>query len=100
MIHKHSARIELFIDRGTGSEDENLAELESLIRNRTEIERAFGDELDWQQLEGKRACRIAYELAGHGYRDVEQWESTAGLMIDAMTRFSDSVRPYIDKLEV
>jgi len=55
-------RAELYID--TGNEDENLKILDDFKAQQTEIEAEFGDPLSWEDLPGKRACRIAVYTDG------------------------------------
>lgn len=99
VIHKHSAQVELYIDRGSGMENENVAILEALAERREEIESAFGEPLDWQRLEGKRACRIAKRLDGGGYRDAESdWPRTHERMVTTMVRLEGALRPHIARL--
>jgi len=55
-----AARVELYID--TGNAEVNQRIFEELLNHKDEIEQAFGESLDWQALEGRRACRIAYHI--------------------------------------
>ena len=55
-------RAEIYIDFGQG--DQNLAALEALCSKKTALEQAFGEPLEWERLEGKRACRIAVYRRG------------------------------------
>ena len=50
------ARVELYIDRGDKSENEQF--FDALLSRRETIEKAFGEPLVWERLEAKRACRI------------------------------------------
>lgn len=49
-------RVELYID--TGDVDETLAIFQALHDRHDEIEAAFGNRLDWQEISEKRVCRI------------------------------------------
>lgn len=71
VVHKHDGQVELYIDRGPDQQDENLAIFDELEAKREDIEAAFGEPLDWQRLESRRACRIAKRLEAGGYRDDE-----------------------------
>lgn len=57
----------LYIDRGNGSEVENEAIFDQLAAAKAEIDKAFGGELSWERLDGRRACRIRASVPG-GYR--------------------------------
>ena len=71
---------------------------EELLDYRNEIEVAFEEPLDWQALEGRRACRIAYHLPGVGLKDEEAWPELQDRMIDAMIRFDKAFRPWSKQL--
>ena len=90
------ARIELYID--TGNAEANQKIFEELLSRKDEIEKVFGEPLDWQALERRRACRIAYHMPGVGLKDEEAWPELQDRMIDAMIRFEKAFRPWIKRL--
>lgn len=98
VTREHDGAVELYIDRGPGSDDENLSILTALKANRESIEPAFGGPLDWQEIPGKRACRIKAMVSAQGYRDEESWPETWVAMADAMTRLEGALRPELAKL--
>lgn len=100
VINQHEAGVELYIDRGKDRAEENAAILEELFSHREEIEEAFGESLDWQRLEGKRACRIRKDLTVGGYRDEERWPAIFEAMVDAMVRLERALKPYIQQLAI
>lgn len=96
VILKDRARIELYID--TGDEAENKRIFEALYAHKEAIEAKFGEPLDWQRLEGRRASRIAYHLPDGGLSDKDRWAEIQEAMIEAMNRFKKALKPYIRKL--
>jgi hypothetical protein len=56
-------RAEVYIDRGDG--EQNTFVYNQLHAQKAAIEAAFGSELTWEPLEGRRACRIKSEMAGN-----------------------------------
>ena len=96
-IRQRDCRAELYIDRGTGRDDENMAIFNQLLAERSAIEEAFGSELDWQPLAGKRACRICKVYDG-GYRDEERWEQVHADLIDGVVRLDRVFRSRIARL--
>ena len=98
IILMNGARIELYID--TGNEDTNTQIFDELFSHKAEIEAAFGEPLDWQPLEGRRACRIAYHIPGTGLKNEEAWPELQDRMIDAMIRFEKALRPWVKQLRV
>jgi hypothetical protein len=83
-VSQHEGAVELYIDRGKDSADENKAILDALLVYKTEIEQGFGAALQWRRLESKRACKIRKEIHLGGYRDEERWPEIQDAMIDAM----------------
>lgn len=55
-------RVELYIDRG--SADDNKGIFDYLRGQQSEIEGAFGAELEWERLDEKRASRVAFYFPG------------------------------------
>ena len=99
VIQQHTSDIELYIDRGRDADDENEDILDRLERSKQEIEEAFGESLEWQRLEGKRACRISKRFSLGGYRDDEErWPEIQDAMIDGMILLEAALRPHIDRL--
>lgn len=91
--------VELYIDRGKEREMENLAIFNTLQSKRKEIEAAFGGELDWADLPGRRACRIRYCIPEGGWANPESWPTLIDKMIDAMIRFEKALRPHLRTLK-
>lgn len=101
VVGQYSARIELYIDRGTDSKADNERIYDKLYQNKAGIESVFGGELSWEKMETKRACRIARYYENGGYRDEEEkWPDIQYELIDSMIRFSRALSPYMKKLDV
>ncbi len=90
-------RVELYIDVGDGECNERL--FDSLAAARQNVEEVFGGPLEWQRLEGKRACRITTPWREGGYRsEAAEPSGLYDAMIDAMIRLERSLRPHLEKL--
>jgi len=101
VVGQHSARIELYIDRGADSKSDNERIYDKLYQHKADIENVFGGELSWEKMETKRACRIARYYETGGYRDEEEkWTAIQDEIIEGMMRFSKALSPYIRKLDV
>lgn len=97
-IIQHAATVELYIDRGSGCNEENKKIFDNLHANKSEIEAKIGETLNWQRLDGKRACRICFAVEG-GYRDGEsQWPTTIKAMVDAMIVLENSLSSHIAEI--
>ena len=99
VVQQHTSEIELYVDRGKGAKDENEEIFDRLEQSKGEIEEAFGEPLEWQRLEIKRACRINKRFSLGGYRDdEEEWAEIQDVMIDGMIRLEAAFRSHIDRL--
>ena len=99
-VTKTDSNVELYIDRGKESANENKEIFNALYNNKAQIEKAFGGPLEWQSLEGKRACRIKKRLKG-GYRDpTDRWPEIHKKAVHTMIKFNDALRPYVQKLRI
>lgn len=92
VVRQHDANVELYIDRGEDSEEENKQIFDTLAKSKSEIESSFRGSLEWQRLEGKRACRIKKQIESGGYRDdPSKWSDTHEAMIDAMIQLEKAL---------
>jgi Domain of unknown function (DUF4268) len=82
-------RAQVYIDRGDG--EENTFIYNQLHAQKEAIQAAFGGDLIWEPLEGKRACRIKSEVAGNIF-DRDQWPAMIDFMTDAMVRMENAFR--------
>lgn len=94
-VRKHDCQVELYIDRGADSEKENVQIFEELFKHKEEIEKAFGDQLNWERLENRRACRISKKIDIGGYRDEDRYPVIHEALISAMSKLENALRPYI-----
>jgi hypothetical protein len=99
-VREHDTQVELYIDRGTGAKAENKAIFDQLFAQKAAIEQAFGDDLEWQRLEGKQACRIRKVIQLGGWRDAEKWPAVHAAAAEAMFRLEKALKPAIAALSV
>jgi Domain of unknown function (DUF4268) len=98
VVLEQECRVELFIDRGKDTENKHI--FDQLATNRKIIESAFGAPLNWERLEGKRACRISYTSDVGGWRSPEEtWPKIQDSTINEMIRLEAALRPHITKLK-
>lgn len=88
--------IELYID--AGEENENLYILKQLERSRTAIEKELNHDLDWQEIHGKRACRIKLVIAEKSFIECDR-EEVQSELINFMIKFESVFRPKIKQLK-
>lgn len=80
------ARVELSLSRADGTENKRL--FDQLFAQKTDIEAAFGHELDWRRMEDKKQSRIVYAKDFDGYNKDNWPEMVAWLSehIQALAR--------------
>jgi uncharacterized protein with ParB-like and HNH nuclease domain len=100
VVTEYTTRIELYIDRGQGMQAENKAIFDQLFAKKKEIDSAFGEQLDWQRMDDKRACIVGHVIKLGGWRDPEKWPQIQEATTDAMARLEEALRPAIAILQI
>jgi hypothetical protein len=77
-------RHELYID--TRDADENLAIFEELRRREPPLEAVYGRPLEWEDLPGKRACRVADYKESCSVLETDRYEEFINWFLDAGVR--------------
>ncbi len=100
-LTKEDVKIILYIDRGKGSDNENLDILNQLKTKKEEIEGVFGSELEWLEMEDKRVCEIrkVYKLGGLSSSE-EKWPEIIEVATDGMVLFEKALKGPISKLRL
>lgn len=100
VVSEDQSRVELYIDRGKGSEVETKAIFDKIAAQREDIQEKFGDQLLWQRLDNRRACRVRWDLDA-GYRSSEEkWDGIQASLTDAMRRLHLVLQPRLDALNL
>jgi len=94
------ASVELYIDRGKECEKENKKIFDELYSHKKEIEEIFGDALEWQRLDDRRASRVRKVYSYAGLNDREKWDRLQNDMIDGMIRFEKAFKKYVKELKI
>lgn len=94
-------KIYIYIDRGKGCEQENINIFNQLLSQKEEIERIFGEQFNWNELPGSRACSISKEYKSGGWRSEEStWDHAQNEAIDAMVRLEKATKHIINNLNI
>ena len=86
-------RVELYIDRG--DEGENQALFDWLHARREQLEDEIGEPLEWEQLEGKRACRIAVYRHGSIQSSDDDLTEIRAWMVERLIRMEAVLTPLL-----
>jgi len=98
-LTQSTTQVECYIRLGQDAV-RSLAAFEALRTMKTQIEAAFGEPLDWQDLPGRNGCRICTEFPG-GWKSPEpEWPEMQDRMIDALIRLEKALRRPIQELSV
>lgn len=98
VIWEHKTAIELYIDKGKDYENETKDTYDQLAKFADQINSNYGESLEWQRLDSKRACRIRKTFDLGGFKDQDRWDKVIPVMTDAMLKFEKTLNPYIKKL--
>ena len=99
-VRKQDCQAEIYIDRGKGRDEENLAIFDQLFAHREQIETAFGGELRWQRLENSRACRIAAPCPGGWQSPEEDWDHIHQELLATCDRLHNAIAPHLQRLTI
>jgi len=95
---KNGARVDLYIN--SGDKAKNKAIYDSLFSRRDQVQEVFGDELKWERLDDKDACRVSKSLNVGSYKNRNRWPEIQKSMVDAMVRFEAALKPSIETLSM
>lgn len=98
-VTKNSVRCELRIDRGKGSEDENIRLFHQLEKERTDINKQYGSELNWMELKDYRATSIRTEFLGGYNTPEEEWPTIIKQDLEDVKRFINALKAPVSRLK-
>jgi hypothetical protein len=100
VITKNHGQIEVYIDRGKGSDEENKMIFDKLFSHKEDIENIFGESLEWQKLEDRRASRIKKVYTYAGISDRDKWGRLQDNMISGMIKLEEALKAHINSLNI
>ena len=93
---ERQSRVEIYIDNPVP--DWNIALLENLEERKDQIELELGHPLQWQHLENRRACRIAFERSGSIDDDNDTLAEIREWMVENLLEFKRVFDPHLKEL--
>lgn len=99
-LAQNNARVELYLSHSNHKEHFAL-----LKGHKVEIEEAFGESLTWEELLGRKASRIKFnmpeemqELFVKHFRKEEKWDVFIEWYLNSMVRFYEALHPFVKKV--
>jgi hypothetical protein len=99
-VRRHEVRIFLWIDRGKGNDEANIAILDRLRACRDQIEESLGQPLLWLNKEKNRSCTVECVVEAGGWQDSDEWDQAIAASVDTMIRFEQVLRPHLKALRI
>jgi hypothetical protein len=96
VIRMDGARAELYID--TGDEKRNTIIYEKLKFKKNDFDSSFSGELIWQDLPGKRACRICVQYHDFGLNNEEHWDEIIDWLSDSIESLLRTFKPLLETI--
>ncbi len=93
---KDTIRTELYFNNS--KKERNKQYYDELYKNKDEIEKEFGETLQWERLELRKACRIKIEQKGISWLDKKNWDEIHQFFIKYTMKFNEVFGTYIQKL--
>ncbi len=93
-FNKDISRVELYID--VGNKEENKKLYDFLYKNKNAIEKSFGDELNWNRAEEKKASFVYKTIDKSPYHK-EDWAEIIAKLSDMMPLFEGAIAGWLKK---
>ncbi len=94
IFNKNELRIEMSLARRTAEESKFL--FDYFYARKEQIEKRFGQTLDWQRLDDRKMSRICFSRVADSFNE-DQWSEWIAWHVQHMTRFEYAFKPEIDK---
>jgi len=96
-LAKNDSQVECYISL-PGGNIASTAAFNALKDQKDAIEAAFGAPLDWQELKGKKSCRICKDLPGGWGTPESEWPQMQDSIIDGLIRLEAALKQPIQNL--
>ena len=96
-ISKTNAQSFLYIDKGKDKDEDNNFIFDELKKRKDQVHHEYRDSLDWNKMEGNRACRIGDQIPS-SISDKEQWGKVIDFMVDSMVRLEKAFKTPLEEV--
>ncbi|MBD2857871.1 DUF4268 domain-containing protein [Spongiibacter sp. KMU-158] len=94
IFNKTELRVELWISRVNTVENKFLFDL--LLGLKGEIEKRFGDALEWMRLDEKKSCRIQYSCAVDAFNK-DTWTESVAWHLEYMSKLENALKQPLQR---
>ena len=95
---RNVVQVEVYIDSDDGTWNDNL--FEQLMEQKESIESELGEPLDWDGMDGRRACRVSVKRPGSIDDAPEALAEIRAWMIDRLLKFREALGPRLEEIAV
>ena len=99
-LTENRARVECYIRDGNKPDQWNTQAFEALKTQRPQIEKIFGNPLQWDELPGRKGCRISFDMDGGWKSAPEKWAELQDHMIQNLIRFEAALAKPVKELSI
>lgn len=85
---EHKIRVGLWVN-------DNKEMFDNFYAHRDEIESSFGEKLEWDRLDGRKASVFSIDILGLDFNNQDNYEDLMRLAIDKVIRLREAVKAYI-----
>jgi hypothetical protein len=96
IFSKREVAVELYFNSGDRSI--NKAIFDQFYEKKEAIHGRFGNQLEWQRLDEKKACRVKFSQAIDGYNE-DNWEMMIEWLVEYFPKLERAFRPEIQKVK-
>jgi hypothetical protein len=100
VLTENRSRVECYIRDGNKPDAWNTQAFEILKGQKTQIEQAFGDSLIWDDLPGRKGCRISFEVDGGWKSAPEAWPQFQDKLIHDLIRFEAALAKPVRDINI
>ena len=96
-LAKNEGQAECYI--GLPVEGHSKLAFKALLAQKAEIEKKFGEELEWQELPGRSGCRIRKVFPGGWKNPESEWPAMQDRLIDGLIRIESALKKAVQELK-
>ena len=90
------AGVEVYLD--IGDKEVNKRRFDQLFKHKEGIEKIFGEALNWERLDSKRACRVSFRFEGVGLKNTGSLKDLQKNLVEKMMRLEKAFEQFIEQL--